>query len=366
MATFNTEWEYLIHLLNAVIKNETPSEMPENLDFNELFKLAASHTVANTAFYGIEKLTRKPETALYSKWAEVRDKEIVKDLSQIVEIEDVSEKLAAAGVRFIHLKGAVLKYLYPQSDFRTMSDLDIYIDKADAEKAGAILLENGYSAHSLEAGIHDVYYKEPIYNVEIHTGLFGYDGNQFNPIFENLWEKATSEDGKKYELMPEYFFAFLLAHGMKHYSTGGSGIRCFMDIYVYRKALGDKLKLDDVYKLFESVNEREMCEDFIALSEVWFEGRETNKKLDEMAEYIIRGGVYGSFENYTLYGMKNKGKWGFFFQRLFPTFEFMKEHYPILRKVPILLPFCWVVRMIRALTSYRDQTAEKFKTFKNN
>lgn len=366
MAIFNTEWEYLIHLLNAVIKDETPLEMPENLDFNKLFEVAESHTVANTAFYGIEKLQRKPEPALLSKWSEIRDKEIVKDLSQLVEIEDISEKFANAGIRFIHLKGAVLKYLYPQSDFRTMSDLDIYIEKKDAEKAGAILLENGYRVYSVEKGVHDVYFKDPVYNIEIHTGLFGYDGNQFNALFENLWEKATTEDGKKYTLTPEYFFAFLLAHGIKHYSTGGSGIRCFMDIYVYRKALGDKLDLSKVYELFEQVNERKKCEEFIVLSEVWFEGKETNRELSEMAEYIIRGGVYGSFENYTLYGMKNNGKWGFFFKRLFPTFQFMKEHYPILYKAPILLPFCWIVRIFRALTKYKGQTAEKFKTFKNN
>lgn len=366
MEKFNTEWEYLIHLLNTVIKDTEPSEMPENLDFGKLFETAAHHSVANTAYYAIEKLKRKPDAVLLSRWAEIRDREIIKDTTQLVELEIISEAFSSAGIRFILLKGSVLKNLYPQSDFRTMSDLDIYIDKEDMKKASAILTENGYHSHTLEEGVHDVYYKEPVMNVELHTGLFGFDGNEFNKIFTDLWKESVLADGTKYELSNDYFFAFLLAHGIKHYRTGGSGIRCFMDIYIYRKAFGEKIDLHKVRALFDSVRSKEMFDDFLMLSEAWFEGREYTKKIADMAEYIVRGGVYGSFENYTLYGMNKNGKWTFFFQRLFPTFDFMKEHYPILRKAPILLPFCWIKRIIRALTKYRGQTVEKFNTFKNN
>ena len=366
MAKFNTESEYLIHLLYAVINSERPEEMPENLDFNELFKLAAHHSVANMAYYGVEQLTRKPAAELATKWAEIRDKEIVKDITQLMELEVISEALSQAGIRFIPLKGSFLKTLYPQSDFRTMSDLDIYIDGENLEKAGEVLKENGYHSHCLEEGVHDVYYKEPVMNVEVHTGFFGTDGSCFNPIFDNIWEKCTPADGKRHDLAPEYFFAFLMAHGMKHYRIGGSGIRCFMDIHIYRKAIGEKLDMAKVRAFFEGIGEQELFDNFLALSEIWFEGRENDEKYHKMADYIIRGGVYGTFENFTLYGMESQGKWRFMWNRLFPSFAFMKEHFPILRKAPVLLPFCWVARMVRAVTKNRKQNAEKLKTFIKN
>ena len=63
MKTFTGEHEYLLHLLSSVITCTQPCEKPEALSFQRIFDIAADHSVANTAFYAIEKLSVKPDEA---------------------------------------------------------------------------------------------------------------------------------------------------------------------------------------------------------------------------------------------------------------------------------------------------------------
>lgn len=364
MAKYNTEWEYLVHLLSSVLKGEKPDELPEKLSFQRLFSLASFHSVANMAYYGIEQLLTRPDKDLTAKWSEVRDKEIMKDITQQMEMEQLSAAFSAAGVKFVTVKGAVLKGLYPQSDFRTMSDIDIYINDKDTEAAKKTMLSLGYVINRLEHGVHDVYYKQPVMNIEIHRDLFGEGGNEFAPIFADLWGKSAPVSGTHYELTPEYCLAYVIAHGIKHYQQGGTGIRTFMDIHVYRQH-HTGLDIEQIYELFAAVGAREMCEDFVRLSEIWFEGAEFTKKYRKMTEYIIRGGTYGTFENQTIYGVEKNGKAKFVLSRIFPSLSYTREQFPILRRLPFLLPVFWVVRWVKAFTVNRRQNMEKLRALKN-
>lgn len=366
MASFNNEWEYLIHLLSAVLKGEQADELPPNLSFQVLFNLAAHHSVANTAYYGIERLQRRPESPLAEKWAEIRDKEIMKDIIQTSELNGISEAFGGAGIRFIILKGSHLKTLYPQSDFRSMADIDIYIDENDAERVKNTLVSMGYEVNSLEHGVHDVYYKKPVMNIEVHRALFGESGREFAPLFGNLWEKSECLGGTCYNLKPEYFFAYLIAHGIKHYDIGGSGIRSFMDIHVYLEKAGNVIDAEKIAELFGTIGKREAFQDFIRLSEIWFGDGEYTEKYRDMAEFIIRGGTYGTLENQVVSGLKGKSKGSFLFSKLFPRLSYMREQYPVLRKAPILLPFCWAVRWVKAATVDRKATKAKMNAFKKN
>ena len=358
MATFSNEWEYLIHLLSSALRNEKPGEKPDNISFEQLFSLARYHSVANMAFYSIERLENRPEKELFAKWTEVRDKEIMKDIIQSTEQEQLFSALSASGVRFIPLKGSVLKTLYPQSDFRTMSDIDLYIDDADTEKSKAVMLSLGYEINRLEHGVHDVYYKKPVMNVEIHRDLFGEGGQEFSPVFGELWSKCTA-DGMRYDLENDFFLTYVIAHGIKHYTLGGTGIRTFMDIHVYLQQKG--ADLNRIYSLCEKAGQRELCEDFVKLADVWFGSGEYTDKLREMAEYVIRGGTYGTFENQMEQGIKKQGKLKFILSRIFPSVNYAREQFPVLRRMPFLLPVFWVVRWFKFFTVNRKENAAKIK-----
>lgn len=364
MAKFVNEWEYLIHLLNCVLNKEQPEELPENLDFGVVFALADSHSVANMAYYGIEKLTKKPQGELLKKWAEVRDKALSKDIIQEMELEILTSAFTQAGIKFITLKGTELKKLYPQSDYRTMSDIDVFIDNEDAEKAKDAMLSIGYEVNSLEQGVHDVYYKKPVMNVEVHRDLFGNEGEEFSPIFQQIWDMAENVKGTRYNLNPESSFMYVMAHGIKHYNLGGTGLRSFMDVYIFLKS--HTIDTEKLYPLFEKAGAGKEYRIFLDLAAMWFGGKSFADEYRKAESYVISSGTYGNFENMVTREMAGQSKAGYLFKKLFPNLKFMREQYPVLRRAPVLLPFCWVVRWVKALTVNRKSTAVKFKTFKDN
>lgn len=361
MSDYKNEFEYLLHLLKSVLKNTQPQEKPEALSFEKLFALAREHSIANMAFYAVERLSVQPDEPLLSEWAQLRDKAIVKDITQLSELELIGEAMSEGGVRFLPLKGSVLKSLYPQSDMRTMSDIDMLIDEENAQKAKEIMLSLGYTCEHFGYDIHDIYYKPPVMNVEIHRALFGEEGQEFCEIFKDPMSLCKPTDGAEYRFTDESFFAYILAHAAKHYNEGGTGIRSFMDIWVYLNAKGNELDLERVYTMLEPSGFSDMARDFVQLSRIWFGGGESSEKYAKMTAYILSCGTYGTIQNSVDNKVRANGKAHYLFRLVFPAFEHMKQHYPILKKAPVLLPACWLIRLVTKPFINHKQNAAKVK-----
>lgn len=361
MSNYKTEFEYLLHLLKSVLENTQPQEKPETLSFEKLFNLAREHSVANMAFYAVERLSVQPAEPLMSEWRELRDKAIVKDITQLSDLELIGEAMSAGGVRFLPLKGSVLKNLYPQSDMRTMSDIDMLIDEENAEKAREIMLSLGYTCEHFGYDVHDVYFKKPVMNVEIHRALFGEEGQEFREIFKDPMSMCKPTDGAEYHFTDESFLAYILAHAAKHYNEGGTGIRSFMDIWVYLNAKGGAVDSERVFAMLEPSGFSGSARDFVRLSEIWFGSAESSEKYDKMTAYILSCGTYGTIQNSVENKVRAKGKVNYLFRLVFPTFEHMKQHYPILKKTPLLLPFCWLKRLVTKPFINHKQNAAKVR-----
>lgn len=66
---------------------------------------------------------------------------------------------------------------------------------------------------------------------------------------------------------------------------------------------------------------------------------------DTVLTYIFQGGVYGSADNQiAVEQSKSNGTVGYALKRFFLPYRSMTVQYPILKKAPILLPFCWGAR----------------------
>ena len=80
-----TDNEYLISLLRGILKGQPPQELPEGCSFKRVFSLAQKHSVSRMAFYAAEALRNPPQGELSAAWRQVRDKALVKDLTQQAE-----------------------------------------------------------------------------------------------------------------------------------------------------------------------------------------------------------------------------------------------------------------------------------------
>ena len=60
--------------------------------------------------------------------------------------------------------------------------------------------------------------------------------------------------------------------------------------------------------------------------------------------------MYGSMENHAAVAKaESKSSAAYLLKRIFLPYKVMAWQYPILKKAPFLLPFCWVVRCVKAL-----------------
>ena len=92
-----------------------------------------------------------------------------------------------------------------------------------------------------------------------------------------------------------------------------------------------------------------------------FDGESITEEQQEMLDYISAGSAYGNKEILAENGIASKGKLRYYLSRLFPPYYWMLEKYPILRKVPVLYPFAWVHRLLRACFTGRSGVVDELK-----
>ncbi|MDE6664729.1 MAG: nucleotidyltransferase family protein [Ruminococcus sp.] len=356
--------KYVIHLIKCALKNEQPKEKPENLSWDKIFYLADKHMTVNMIWYSVNKLTSKPDSELWKKWTELKNMAIVKDITQRNEYKKIIAAFDKEKIRCMPVKGIFLKKMYPRSDFRTMSDIDILIDTENAGKAENVILALGYTCESKEKSHHDVFFKSPVMNIEIHRQLFSdISANNFSQYYKDVFIKAEKTDGFElvYKMTDEEFYIYTLAHFYKHYSKGGSGIRSVMDIYVMNDIIYKKLDKHSLNCKLKKLQLLDFRNEMTDLSEMWFKNGKETPELKKISEYIIRSGTYGTMLNNVNNQIKKKGRTGYFIYCAFPPLYFMKNNYPILKKVPFLLPVLWIWRLITSLITKRNVVMFKLK-----
>lgn len=357
------EYLCLLDLLNSVLKDKQPEEPDRGIDWGALLNAAEAHSAANMACYAAERLKSVPPDIM-KRWREIRDKALMKDVIQHAEFEKISSALKEHGIRFIPLKGFILKALYPQSDMRLMSDIDLLIDEENAPAARGIMTSLGYECEEYGRGVHDIYYKRPVMNVEIHHELFGYEGREFAAVFSDPWVSA-SESGGLWQMMPDYCFAYILAHAAKHFEEGGTGIRTIMDLWLYYNSNKDLLDADHVLSMLDAMGSGDICRRMLRLSQVWFGGEAHDRGTLETERYIFGSGAYGTYENFLNNTIERSGRGKYVRELIFPPFGRMKRQYPVLKKAPILLPFCWLYRFVTKPIVNRKQNIAKIKALRN-
>ena len=337
--------KYLILLLRSVLNESFPLEPNDEIDFDFVFRLAKSHSVANTAFYAVEQLENRPAELLFKEWQDIRNKNVHRNLVQTLEYQSVTEAFNKYGVEFLPIKGLPLCNLYPKPDYREMSDLDFLI-KDDLSKAGEAVESIGYSAVEVGDFHHDKYAKPPFMLLELHREIVPINSS-FYDYYEDIFQRSRKIDECEYRMTDEDFFIFNLVHLYKHYSTAGCGIKMVMDMYIQHKYLYPTLNKRVLEEELEKLGLSDFLEKIIEIADKWF-GKGDLESLSKEELYILTSGTFGNSKNVIANRKEGKSKGEYVITRLFPTSAEMKNIYGILRKYPVLLPFFYVGRLICA------------------
>ena len=341
-------------LLSSVLNGTEPLVLPENIDLDILYAFQEEQSVANMAYVALEKLEYSAEQL--KEFQDDYKLNMLREARFELAGQQVFDALEKAEIPFIPLKGAVLKNLYPNPALRNFTDYDLYIgDKlSEVEK---VMLELGFDYdHDTENDMDFV--KKPSLHFEMHHSLFtsAYD---FDGYFNEPFKKTYLKEGKKYYHLyrDEDFLIHVLAHLYKHFTDGGCGIKQFMDVYVLTKKL--ELDMDYIHNELKKIGLNGFLETAMRLNAFLFDGEKLDENLLEIADYVFNNGTFGNVRNSMAleYAQDNedvKSKFGLYKIRFFAnrwqlSFSGMKKQYPILEKLPFLLPFCYFHKLFKVV-----------------
>lgn len=274
---------------------------------------------------------------------------------QMRALRQLLDAFEANGIGYMPVKGCNLKKLYPKPELRPMGDADILIRAEQLPQCAPIMESLGFRL-KVESEHTDNWDSDDLY-VELHKSLVPPEDEDYYAYYGTGWRIAVKGEGHRYDPTPEDTFIFLFTHFARHYRISGIGCRHVLDLYVYRRAnpsLNEKYIRGELKKL----HLLEFYENVLRLLEVWFEGRESDEITELMTAFVFSGGSWGTMEA-EMYAreIKNAEKKGAvkgsfasaFCRTVFPPLSALKNRYPILRRMPVLLPVMWVVRWFDVL-----------------
>lgn len=316
----------------------------------QVYALAQKHDLAHLAAQALEKLD-VPDCPILKQFRRAKKNAVFRYIRQDDAYSQICNALEEAQIPFLPLKGAVMRAYYPEAWMRTSCDIDILVQEDRLDTAAA-LLEEKLRYERKAKGNHDLTMtSENGIHLELH--YLAIDKGQYMAVqnlFGNIWEVAEPKAPFRFQyVMPdEWFYLYHVAHMAKHFENGGCGIRPFLDLWILNYGIPFSRKKRDL--LLEKGELLPFGQAAEKLAQVWFSNGEANPVTEKMAEYIIRGGIYGNQKNLIgIQQTKTGGRLRYAIRKIFLPYEVIRNHYPILKKYRILTPAFEVVRWLKLM-----------------
>lgn len=358
---------YLIHLVRCALWQIVPEERPEKVEWAQVFRMAYRHKIVNLTYQSVKRMKHGPETRILSQWRLFAQKAELTEVMYEAELAEVIKGMEQAGIRYLCLKGIVMRKLYPSRGMREMADQDIFYDAGQREKLMTLMKERGYEYDpGSERCFHDVFRKSPNYMFEMHKTIVDSSLSE-SSYYETVWDRAVkNEDGMYgYHMTWEDFYIYQMIHLKKHYERCGAGVKMMADLYVlYRLKKNDmdwKYVKGELQKLDAAEFSRERM-----LNVLWMFGTEeekelaetemTKQKMTDQIHDIIRSGAYGTVRIGYEKRIKNAGgKARYLYNRVFMPYEEMKRGMPFVENRRWLCPFINLYRIfVRGIPHSRN------------
>lgn len=324
-------------------------ELPEGETLRAVYKLARKHSLAHLVarFAAEQQLPVEPE--LMARFQQEDILRIYKHERMKFSFSQICGAFDRAGIDYIPLKGAVLREHYPEESMRTSCDIDILVREEDLDRAIKCLEGEGFRRG--ERHFHDISLFSPNgTHLELHFSILE-NLPRLDGVLGRAWDYAVKGQGSRYDFREEFFVFHIYSHMAYHFLDGGCGIRSLVDIWVMEHRMGADYRCAE--KLLKEAGLWRFASEISKAANRCFTDHDPT---DPVLDYIWRGGVYGNRENRISLRTRELGSTrAYLLGRIFPPLRTMVIGYPILRKLPVLLPLCWVLRCFRAAFGRRSK-----------
>ncbi|SDB24399.1 Uncharacterised nucleotidyltransferase [Ruminococcaceae bacterium FB2012] len=354
---------YMIYLIRCVLHDQIPKkEKLDKIDLSKLYEVAEKHSLTAITAYALESAGVVDE-----KFTQAKAKAIRKNILLDVEREKVLSELEKAGIWYMPLKGIILKEYYPKIGMRQMADNDFLFDKTRQNDIRNIMLSCGFRVESFDKSKHDVYFKKPVSNFQMHVSLFEIDSksvmyNYFKDIDKRLVSDNNSCFGRTFT--DEDYYIYIKAHEYNHYSSSGTGLRNLVDTYIYIKRFGNNLNWKYLSTKFAKLGMTDYEKGTQTLSLDLFDGRRLSDSDKKLLDYFIFSGTYGNTKNKISNSIAKKqgSKARYVFDRIFLPRKAIEKQYPFFYEHKLLLPTLPFYRLFRGLRHNKARIIIELKT----
>lgn len=328
----------------------------KEIDFDALFEFSQSHNILPLVAYGLKKAELLPAEQK-GRFANALHIAMAVEATQEIYLQRLSEAFREKEIKFMPLKGSVMKHLYPYPFLRTMCDLDIQYDTARKDEVTEILLQNDFSLDEASGtdGVNLSFLKPPYLHIEMHGVLMDADVPLYNRYFGRNFERTVPKNGSEVMFRDEDFFVFMVAHFAKHYFLGGTGLRSLADLWLYSHKKPN-LDIPYIYKELKEINLDGFTKTILGVAGVLFDGKPADEKQMNICRYLFDSKTYGTQEHFETRNADSSDRGDYLKKRLFPDAEFMAINYPAVKKCKILLPLFWLIRLITVLFTGRAKS----------
>ena len=350
----------IITLINNALKGEN-QPLPEDFDYSLVYKFGIKHQILPMLYYGGAENPKFIASDTENKMLFGTMQLTAISENQLMEIDRACKEFDKNGIEYLKLKGSIIKRLYPKHEMRVMSDADILIREEQYNIIKELLPTLGYKFKY--SSDHELVWQGDILPFELHKRIVPTYQKDFYAYFGDGWRLAhKKEDAScEYVMKLEDEFIYLFTHLSEHYREAGIGIKHMTDIYLFLREYPE-LDLDYVYTELEKLQLLEFFKNVKKTLDVWFNGAECDEIAQFITAKIFDNGVYGNMVNALKSealkfskgtderGAKRKKR----LYMIFLPYSRMCDLFPVLKKAPILLPFLWIWRLIRAVLFRRD------------
>ncbi len=335
--------------LDSTVKDQLTPEV-----ISALFLLSKRHDLAHIVSSALYKYGLLTDGEMLSK---CRREEIL-SVYRYEQIQyaygQICDAFDEINIPYIPLKGSVIRPYYPKESMRTSCDIDILVKEENLEVAIGALTERGFECG--ERHYHDVsLYSPNKIHLELHFNIQE-NIETLDVVLKDAWNYAVPEKNSRYAFSKEFFLFHIFAHISYHFLAGGCGIRPLMDIWIMEHKMG--IAYPQAKELLEKADIYVFAAEISDLVDVCFSDKPKEDFSDILLSYIFDGGVYGSSQNkIAVKKEETKSTFRYSMQRLFMPYRSMIYLFPILKKLPFLLPFCWIIRFFKMLFGGKMQTS---------
>lgn len=339
----------LFHLFRRALCEDVPWEEPalDREAWIEVFKLSKQHDLAHLAGYALKDTNLPSDEDLKNAFEGAVNTAAFRYVKLNYDLETIKAALEKAKITFIPLKGSVIRKYYNEPWLRTSCDIDILISSADIEKATKVFVEE-LGHEYLSAWNYEVSFRTPSgTHIELHHTLSD-DNKEIDRVLSTVWEHSAPapEYSFYHEMSDEMYYFYHVAHMVKHFVNGGCGIRSFIDIWVLNHRCSfDRQKR---YDLLEKAGLLLFAQSAEQLADAWIGGKPHTAISEELEQFILNGGLYGTVENRVVVQQAITGsKFSYLMSRIFLPYDQLKLTFPGLTKRKWLFPFYQVKRWFR-------------------